>query len=85
MWFLRLGTSRESDSKSVRKRTLGGAFPVAIFGVHVLELTGLEDLAALQALDELAVFVPRDDLHPRVRAGTLRSLVLVGSGGARRW
>lgn len=66
------------------EKQLGSAFPVALFGVHVLELAGLEDLAALQALYELAVLVPSDDLHPRVRAGTVRVLLL-GGAGAWRW
>jgi hypothetical protein len=41
------------------------------FDVHVLELAGLEDLAALFAFDEFAVFLAAHDLHARVLAGLL--------------
>jgi hypothetical protein len=41
------------------------------FDVHVFELAGLEDLAALFAFDEFAVFVAAHDLHARVLAGLL--------------
>ncbi len=42
-----------------------------LFDVHVFELAGLEDLAALFAFDEFAVFVAAHDLHARVLAGLL--------------
>jgi hypothetical protein len=33
------------------------------FNLHVAEFVGVEDLATLQALDKLAVFVPGDDAY----------------------
>ncbi|ABF39492.1 hypothetical protein Acid345_0487 [Candidatus Koribacter versatilis Ellin345] len=41
---------------------------VAFFDVHIFELAGLEDLAALKALDEFGVLVTRDDRDARVAA-----------------
>jgi hypothetical protein len=80
----RLGTSQVSDSDSTQALgTLGSALFGAFFCVHVLELAGLEDLAALQALNKFPVFIPRDDLHTLVRAATLCFRFLVGS--ARVW
>jgi hypothetical protein len=38
----------------------------ALFDVHVFELAGLEDLAAVFALYELGVFVAAHDLHTRM-------------------
>ena len=63
---------------------LGGAFAVAILGVHVFELAGLENLAALQALDEFTVLVPSDDLHPLVHTSAVGSLLLMGCAGTGR-
>src|SRR5579859_757736 len=34
-----------------------------LFDRHVAEFAGFEDLAALQALDELSIFLAGDDLH----------------------
>jgi hypothetical protein len=34
------------------------------FNLHVAELLGVKDLATIQALDKLAVFVPGDDSYP---------------------
>ena len=48
----------------------------AFFDAHVLEFAGLENLAALQALDEFGVFVAAHNLHARVFAR-----FLVGFGG----
>jgi hypothetical protein len=45
-----------------------GFFLDALFDVHVFEFTGLEDLAAVFALDEFGVFVAADDLHTRMLA-----------------
>jgi len=52
----------------------------ALFDIHVLELTGLEDLAALYTLHELGIFVAADDLHARMFARLLRTCILRGSG-----
>jgi len=41
----------------------------ALFGVHVLEFAGLEDLAAVFTLNELGVFIAADDGHTKVLAG----------------
>ncbi len=48
-------------------RDLGFADGV-FFDGHVSKLAGLEDLATFSTLDELGVFVARDDLHARVLA-----------------
>ena len=42
-----------------------------LFDVHVLELAGVEDFAALLALDELRFFIAAHDLHTRVLTGLL--------------
>ena len=38
------------------------------FNLHVTELFGVKDLATLQALDKLGVFVPGNDTYPGVLA-----------------
>ena len=38
----------------------------ALFDRHVLEFTGLKDIAAFQTLDVFGVLVAADDLHARV-------------------
>jgi len=38
------------------------------FNLHVTELFGVKDLATLQALDKLGVFVPGNDSYPGVFA-----------------
>src|SRR5579859_4913015 len=58
------------------------AFLGALFDIHVFEFAGLEDLAALLALDELGILVSADNLHagvltrlfhiPYLRRGRLR-------------
>jgi hypothetical protein len=40
----------------------------ALFDAHVLQFAGLEDLAALQALHELGIFVAAHNLHARMFA-----------------
>jgi hypothetical protein len=40
----------------------------AIFDVHVLELAGLEDFAAVLAFDELGVLIAAYDLHAKMLA-----------------
>jgi hypothetical protein len=47
-----------------------------LFDRHVLELAGLEYLATIKTLDELGVFVTRNDLNTRV-------LTLLIHGSAR--
>jgi hypothetical protein len=46
-----------------------GFFLDSLFDVHVLELAGFEDLAAIFALDEFGVFVAANDLHAKMLAG----------------
>ena len=82
--FFKSGRSQAGISNWFRG-TLSSAFPVAILDVHILELAGLENFTAFQALDEFALFAAGDDLHPRVRTGAIYSLLLVGCAGARRW
>jgi hypothetical protein len=43
----------------------------ALLDAHVLKFAGLEDLTALQTLDEFRFFVAAHDLHARVLAGLL--------------
>jgi hypothetical protein len=45
-------------------------FELGLLDVHVLEFTGIEDLAALETLDKLAVFIAGDDSNARVLAFT---------------
>ena len=52
----------------------------AIFDVHIFELTGLEDFAALFALDEFCILVAAHDLHAWMLAGLLDAYVLRRSG-----
>jgi hypothetical protein len=47
----------------------GVAFLDALFDVHVAEFAGIEDVSALDALDEFGIFIAADDLHARVFAG----------------
>src|SRR5580698_8915319 len=58
-------------TRSARRRDSDFVFLCVLFDVHVLELAGLEDLAALFAFDEFAVFLAAHDLHARVLAGLL--------------
>ena len=44
----------------------------ALFDAHILEFAGLEDFAALHALDKFRFLVAAHDLHARVFAGWLR-------------
>jgi hypothetical protein len=67
------------------ERGLGGAAAEALFRLHVLELAGLEDLAALQALDELAPVSAGHHLNARMHTGAVRFVFLLGSAGVRRW
>jgi hypothetical protein len=53
-------------------------FLAAFFDVHVFEFAGLEDLAALLALDELRIFIATDDLHTRVLTRLLHICALRG-------
>jgi hypothetical protein len=39
------------------------------FNLHVAEFLGVKDLATLQALDKLCVFVPGNDSYPGMLAG----------------
>lgn len=39
------------------------------FDYHVVKFFGIKDFATFQALDELRVFVPRDDAYPGMFAG----------------
>ena len=59
--------SPSSPRVAIRSRFRG----VRLFDVHVFEFAGLEDLAALLALDELGIFVAADDLHARMFARLL--------------
>jgi hypothetical protein len=43
----------------------------ALFNAHVFEFAGLEDFAALQALQEFGIFFTAYDLHARMFAGAL--------------
>ncbi|SPF40594.1 hypothetical protein SBA1_310004 [Candidatus Sulfotelmatobacter kueseliae] len=52
----------------------------AFLDVHVLEFAGLEDLAALLALDEFSVLIAAYDLHAEVLAGSLRARTLLSRG-----
>jgi hypothetical protein len=56
----------------------GFVFEPGLFDGHVLELTGIEDFAALQALYKFGVFVPRDDLDTRVFALSHAFALIVG-------
>jgi hypothetical protein len=56
----------------------------AIFDVHVFKLTGLEDFAALFALDEFSILVAAYDLHTRMLTRLLRTYVLWRGGRLRR-
>jgi hypothetical protein len=58
------------------ERGLDFAVLGALFDIHVLELAGLEDLAALFALDELGVFVAAHNLYTQVFERLLRAYVL---------
>jgi hypothetical protein len=58
-------------------RFLGFAFG-AFFDAHVLEFARLEDFAALEALDELGVFIAAHDLHARVLARLLSCVLRMG-------
>jgi hypothetical protein len=51
-----------------------------LFDVHVLEFTGLEDLAALFAFYEFSFVVAANDLHARVLARLLWLYALRRSG-----
>jgi hypothetical protein len=62
------------------RRGLGFGIPSALFDAHVLELAGLEDLAAFLTFDELGVFIAADDLH----TGMLAGLLLLCAGRRRR-
>src|SRR6059058_3692017 len=60
---------------SNRDRSRFGTAPLCVgvvgdllFNVHVLEFTGLEDFAALQAFHVFGVIIARNDLHARVLA-----------------
>ena len=48
------------SSQFIRKR--------GVFDGHILELAGIEDFAALEALDKLGVFFSGHDLHTRMLA-----------------
>jgi hypothetical protein len=61
-------------AKLLASRLLGFAFGV-FFDAHVLEFAGLEDFAALEALHELGVFFAAHDLHARVLARLLVSVL----------
>ena len=56
----------------------------AIFDVHIFKLAGLEDFAALFALDEFGILVAAHDLHARMLAGLLDAYVLRRGGRLRR-
>jgi hypothetical protein len=68
--------SLRGDTTTVRGRAQGlsggarqrSGFPSCgiVFDRHVFEFTGLEDFAALFALDEFGVFFTGHDLHARV-------------------
>src|SRR5436853_3801088 len=64
-------------------RRLGVAGGGAFFDGHIFELTGFEDLAALEALHELGVLFTGHDLHARVGAGIWHRCFL--AGGIRGW
>ena len=51
-----------------------------LFDRHVLEFTGLKDIAAFQTLDVLGVLVAADDLHARVLTLIHVPSLLVGVG-----
>jgi hypothetical protein len=55
-------------------RLLGFALG-AFFDTHVLEFAGLEDFTALEAFYELGVFLATHDLHTRVLARLLVSVL----------
>jgi hypothetical protein len=56
---------------AIPKWGLDLAFLASFFDIHVFEFAGLEDFAALLALDELRILVSADNLHARVLAGLL--------------
>src|ERR1700756_1408034 len=58
------------------------AFLGALFDIHVFELAGLEDFAALLAFDELGILGSADDLHAWVLA---RLLYITALRRGRLW
>ncbi len=50
---------------------------LGLFDVHVLEFTGLKDIAAFDALNELGVILPRHNLNAGMLARA-RVLLFVG-------
>ena len=48
------------------------------FNLHVPKLLGVKDLATLQALDKLGVFVPGNDTYPGVLADGCHCFGFVG-------
>jgi len=66
------------------KRVAGRLFVVChflsfsgFFNLHVAELLGVKDLATLQALDKLHVFVPGNDTYPGVLADGCHCLGII--------
>jgi hypothetical protein len=49
---------------------------VALFDVHIFELTGLENFATLEALDKFRVLIARNNLDARMTARLFHILVL---------
>jgi hypothetical protein len=46
-----------------------GLFLDALFDIHVLELAGLENLAAVFTFDKFSILVAAHDLHTKMLAG----------------
>jgi hypothetical protein len=70
--------SHSEGSEAVPLQLLAASGP--LFDTHIIELAGLKDLTALQALDVLLVIVAAYDLYARVFAW----LSVVGSWRRRR-
>src|SRR5262249_28847461 len=75
---------RGSYVTGVTVKSLRLVFLRALFDVHVFELTGLEDFAALFALDEFGILVAAYDLHARMLTRLFRTDVLRRGGRLRR-
>jgi hypothetical protein len=70
-----LRNGNEFNGRETKTRSV--LFARLLFDVHVFELAGFEDLAAILALDELSIFIAAHNLHAkmlaRLRRGALRS------------
>src|SRR5262252_11838 len=60
------------------ERRSGFFRPDVFFYGHVLELTGLKDIATFLAFNELSVFIARDNTHARMPAVLLHRYLFGG-------